>query len=436
MEKILFNSNNEHYPIVLIPEKILDFQHKILDNREIAKFLNIKYPVLNLNIYYKSEHPESTFKSDSKSVAYYNIICKDYADSYVRKISTIDGFKTYKTLCFYIDNEAEYLNPKNEKYTQKYFIEKYELPVKPSKFNKIRKRNQGCIIFIIIFFSLTLFLAFAFKISIALVFFSIVMFILLMISKELEVEKTYEIPIDEDVFNSNFENFTKEIEKIKLQVKNDYNTDKIKFENLIIEKRIEIEQKILIDNLEPYDSITKLSASNKRGRTELLFFTKLFKHFTTQINIDVVPNIGKNPFQPDFVLICKKTGFHIDIEVDEPYAVDNGKPIHHDRSNDEERNDYFLELNWGVIRFTEKQVIENTNDCIALIENVLSEIHNKSNTFNHNLPLIKKWTYEESIVMSNTNYRNNYLPDNLKVNINYKNNDQKYEEFNSDDLPF
>jgi hypothetical protein len=132
-------------------------------------------------------------------------------------------------------------------------------------------------------------------------------------------------------------------------------------------------------------------------------------------------------------LICKETNFHIDIEIDEPSSVDNGKPIHHDRTNDEESDLFFEEINWGIIRFTERQIIENSEECISLIQNVLNAINIKHNYFEHNVPLEKKWSYEEALIMSNNGFRSTYLPSHMKVNIQYK---KANDYFDDDDLQF
>ncbi len=165
-----------------------------------------------------------------------------------------------------------------------------------------------------------------------------------------------------------------------------------------------------------------------KGRMELFFLEKLHDYFGERISIDVIPNKQKNSYQPDYLLICEKTDFHLAIEIDEPYSVENGKPIHHDRSNDKKRNVFFEKINWGIIRFSEKQIVENHNECCSFINDVLQCIQNKQRIFSHKVKPDRKWSYEESLIMSNNNYRNTYLPNNMKVVIRDKSNDNDIDE--------
>jgi len=145
-----------------------------------------------------------------------------------------------------------------------------------------------------------------------------------------------------------------------------------------------------------------------KGRSELFFFTKLFEKFGNQIYTDIAPNEGKNPFRPDFLLIDEVSGFHIDIEIDEPYSLKSGKVIHSNRSNNNLRDNYFGNINWGVIRFTEKQVLNEPEECCRYIQKVLNSIHYLNFEFNHNVTPEKKWTHEESIFFRENKYRDNY----------------------------
>jgi hypothetical protein len=132
----------------------------------------------------------------------------------------------------------------------------------------------------------------------------------------------------------------------------------------------------------------------------------------------MVPQINSystsNTYNPDFTLICPKTNLHIDIEIDEPYSFINKTPVHFFGCNDDERNDFFLKINWCIIRFTEKQVVENTLECIETIKSVYENIINMSIGYNNYLKSEPRWTYEESLIMQKKLYRESYL--NIKKN--------------------
>ncbi|MFC7347009.1 DUF559 domain-containing protein [Chryseobacterium zhengzhouense] len=65
----------------------------------------------------------------------------------------------------------------------------------------------------------------------------------------------------------------------------------------------------------------------------------------------------------DFTYI--KNNLKIDIEIDEPYSIKTRTPYH---LNDSQRNKFFTDKNWVVIRFSESQIIEQSHECCAAIE--------------------------------------------------------------------
>lgn len=119
--------------------------------------------------------------------------------------------------------------------------------------------------------------------------------------------------------------------------------------------------------------------------------------------------LSHDSYYPDFTFICRNTELHIDIEIDEPYSINDKTPIHYIDSTDDERNNWFLNENWCIIRFSEKQIILEPDKCINLIESVVSNILNRNLKFEYDLIKDKKWSYEESLVMALKNSRHDYL---------------------------
>lgn len=61
------------------------------------------------------------------------------------------------------------------------------------------------------------------------------------------------------------------------------------------------------------------------------------------------------------------SGICIDIEIDEKYSS-NGNLIHYEySSHDEARNQFFLDHRWLVIRFAEKQILDDIEGCAATV---------------------------------------------------------------------
>src|SRR5690606_17534799 len=76
---------------------------------------------------------------------------------------------------------------------------------------------------------------------------------------------------------------------------------------------------------------------------------------------------------------------------------------------------YFLNLNWGVIRFAEQQIIQYPQECVQLIESVLNGLRNKDASRSLPVPFVKKWTYEEALIMISLNFRELYLKEKFNL---------------------
>lgn len=85
------------------------------------------------------------------------------------------------------------------------------------------------------------------------------------------------------------------------------------------------------------------------------------------------------PYEPDFAYIDVEKGIFIDIEVDEPYSGWEKTPIHYrieNSTNDGKRNESFTERGWIVLRFSEKQVFEQTMSCLKYLYQQICRIDN------------------------------------------------------------
>jgi hypothetical protein len=157
--------------------------------------------------------------------------------------------------------------------------------------------------------------------------------------------------------------------------------------------------------------------TNQKGFKEYDFFNQI-KTQIPQIEITnnvhmVIPNFNK-PYEPDIVLFDKRLNLYIDIEIDEPYDGYYRYPTHYIHPEEEVKRDnirdlFFTESGWIVIRFTEKQVHCQTNECIDYIKNVLNSIYNKE--FDTEVKCIKEnqWDYNQSIQWQKAFYREKYL---------------------------
>ncbi|QNP31354.1 hypothetical protein [Cylindrospermopsis curvispora] len=155
------------------------------------------------------------------------------------------------------------------------------------------------------------------------------------------------------------------------------------------------------------------------GRSEETFRLYLIQYFSDKIHVQlkVQPPWFSSDFYytPDFAYIDTATNLHIDVEIDEPYAMD-GRPLHFIGLQSEvNRNRYFIDILWIVIRFAEEQVVRYPDSCCKKIASLISNITNNHLILNQfirvpDLQLMSRWTEEESVQMYLQRHRNTYLP--------------------------
>lgn len=116
----------------------------------------------------------------------------------------------------------------------------------------------------------------------------------------------------------------------------------------------------------------RLGNTKRRGFKEESFQKSIEQYFGKQFTVlgNARLNTGKEtrPFEPDIAIIDKSntTNLRIDIEIDEPYAGITRQPTHC-KGDDINRDIYFVDRGWVVIRFSEYQVHLQEKDCLRFI---------------------------------------------------------------------
>lgn len=158
------------------------------------------------------------------------------------------------------------------------------------------------------------------------------------------------------------------------------------------------------------------------GVSESQFKKYLENFFSSNKNIRLYDDrflvISENtaPYEPDFSLIDEATGnlnMFIDIEIDEPYDGKTREPLHF-IGLDHQRNQFFTKRGWIVIRFSEKQIVENPTGCCKFIADAIKRINNNfqiSNELMNASTLVTDefWSKEQSEYWAGINYRESYL---------------------------
>lgn len=108
-----------------------------------------------------------------------------------------------------------------------------------------------------------------------------------------------------------------------------------------------------------------------KGRSEEIFHQALSHYLPGEIMVDYrVIKYVEYPYTPDFIYYLKDWNLYVDIEIDEPYTCSGkGKKTTHCTDDQTEINrDIFFEQNdWVVIRFAEEQVLRFPINCCKFI---------------------------------------------------------------------
>lgn len=177
--------------------------------------------------------------------------------------------------------------------------------------------------------------------------------------------------------------------------------------NLITQKQKTIIKNLITDSINKSTDFIQVYEGAPKGASEDKFFYLLMKYIPKQIFID--GKVGK--YYPDLI-VKTSNGICIDIEIDEPYEYKDKKEIHYIGCGDKERDNYFLDNNWFVIRFSEYQIKYYTNRCVRIVLLLKDLIELGDCKCNSLVNLVDEismpfWTKEEARVMAIENFREN-----------------------------
>lgn len=158
--------------------------------------------------------------------------------------------------------------------------------------------------------------------------------------------------------------------------------------------------------------------TKRRGFKEESFQKSIQQYFGKDFTVlgNARLNTGKEtrPFEPDIAIIDKSNlNLRIDIEIDEPYAGLTRQPTHC-KGEDVNRDIYFVDRGWIVVRFSEYQVHLQENDCLRYIaETIKLAIPNyeiPSQLLNQpSLQVEKLWDIVQAQKWEKAKYREQYL---------------------------
>lgn len=164
------------------------------------------------------------------------------------------------------------------------------------------------------------------------------------------------------------------------------------------------------------NSVIKSSGISRaqQGVSEKNFYQVLQRIFPKVVQGLEFKNTNYHPYSADFALL-HESGLSIDIEIDEPY-VGNTKEPHHciDQGKDDIRNEFFTSGNWIVVRFSEKQAVQQPQSCCKVIAKVVAQLSGDY-TYYVRLQALpdllpdSMWTIKQARKWAKQNYRKTYL---------------------------
>lgn len=199
---------------------------------------------------------------------------------------------------------------------------------------------------------------------------------------------------------------------------------------------IPINYKKLLDRqiIEPSN---KVATDAQKGVSEQHFEKYLSKYFGDILYPSYEFNLsGKYKYSSDFTLILAN-GISLIVEIDEPYEGRSKAPTHcTDINKDYNRDLFFVNGNWIVIRFSEFQVCAYPAECCYFIAQTIDNLiqpTNRSASLSMQfkgvakLPIDRRWTSAQAVYMAKKDYRLEYL-NKYKIYSNPNQNKRLYSE--------
>ncbi|MGB5772702.1 MAG: hypothetical protein WBM32_22965, partial [Crocosphaera sp.] len=124
---------------------------------------------------------------------------------------------------------------------------------------------------------------------------------------------------------------------------------------------------------------------------------------------------SRHSYSIDIAFVDDDTGLSIDVEIDEPYEGKSKQPHHClDDDKDRNRNRFFNERNWIVVRFAEEQVVKNTQGCCRYLAEVIVNFTQDKSLLEKvqefpSLEPMKAWTSWEARQLAVWKHRETYL---------------------------
>lgn len=219
-------------------------------------------------------------------------------------------------------------------------------------------------------------------------------------------------PERKQVYRLQAARYAKELPGYKRRKRDHEEAQKIDVQKRLVPWRRE-QVRLALARTEPHD---RSGSSAREGRSEPLLRNRLEQYFPGKIhaNLTLQKPGYSYPYTPDIAYIDPSANLFIDIEVDEPYVYHTKQAIHHSMSEkDCNRNQFFVDKGWVVIRFSEQQVICHLDSCCKVVAQQIAQITADESIVSclTNVPALPRqphWTEAEATQMAVERVRDNY----------------------------
>lgn len=202
----------------------------------------------------------------------------------------------------------------------------------------------------------------------------------------------------EELLQQKLEDYEARLNTYKEQLQHDYS---IIFNNLS-----NIYKDLWREKIEPMADYT-YECNPKKG----VFEEKLLRYFRIRYPSYIKGDTKIGPFFPDILLDIDGIAY-IDIEIDEPYDLQTGDPIHQISGKDDLRNEFFRDCEIFVVRFAEFQICHYPNECISIVDAIVQFIKTGDpqclSSIRDSVPPIKRWSNAQSRMMYMDSLRTTY----------------------------
>ena len=151
----------------------------------------------------------------------------------------------------------------------------------------------------------------------------------------------------------------------------------------------------------------------KKGPGEQWLALWIWTHRLKGFHDNLTLHTNGHRYEPDLAYIDEQRGIYIDIENDEPYTMGKHIPTHY-IGKDDERNRHITSAGWIVLRFSERQFIDEPAGVARTVMDVVRLIAPDVEMPKHLRDVSPvepdpRWDYDTALSRAKSRYRNTYM---------------------------